>query len=150
MREDNSGKVENSTLISTDRQALWWRWILPSFTSYCSTDGVFLSVTGSSAGQMLCDFQTHLVVWSLERDEHYQQKWAAASAQEHTALFGTLICLLPHRRLLFPNYFPVIRTKEQAFVVPSEQSKWRELGSARKTRKHGRDEGSLWAQSDRA
>lgn len=55
---------------------------------------------------MLCDFQTHLIVWSLERDEHYQHKWAAASAEEHRAAPGTLICLLPHRQgLLFPTIF---------------------------------------------
>lgn len=124
MREYNSGKAENCTLVSTEGQALWWMWILPSFISYCSTDAVFLSVTGSSGGQMLCDFQTHLIIWSLERDEHLQHKWAAASAQEHTAPLGTLICLLPHREgPPFPNSFPVIRTREQTFVVPSEQSK---------------------------
>lgn len=68
---------------------------------------------------MLCDFQTHLIVWSLERGEHYQHKWSAASSQEHT---------VPLRHFteedsFFPNYFPVIRTQEQALVVPSGQSK---------------------------
>lgn len=73
---------------------------------------------------MLSDSQTHLIVWTLERDEHYQHKWAAASVQDHTVPLGTFVCLLPHREgLPFPNYFPVLRAQEQAFVVPPEQSK---------------------------